>query len=161
MANTKHQFEEAASTQSLAEGLEEYFKANPGVKRDSQLLSEDAKKFFTGHDTVHVVYGCGISMPDEAIVKIASLFGTTEGLAVLRGYVHHEVIDIYRNLPLASTVAALFLSPYLVTRTIVRCLRQAKRWPWLQHEKYLHVPLFVIRQEFGIKVAHARRTGAA
>jgi hypothetical protein len=161
MARAKHQFEDPGSKQTLADGLEEYFASNPGLKRDSQLMSEAAKQFFKGHDTVHVVYGCGTSMPDEAIVKIVSLFGTTEGFAVLRGYVHHETFDIYRKLPLPGTMAAILLSPFLLMRSIIRCMRQPKRWPWLEHQEYMNAPLYRIREEFQILVAHAKQNGAA
>ena len=161
MGKSRHQFEDPGSKQTLSDGLAEYFASNPDLKRDSQLIAEVANQFFKGHDTVHVVYGCGTSMPDEAIVKIVSLFGTTEGFAVLRGYVHHETLDIYRNLPFVSILAAIFLSPFLLIRALLICLRQTKRWPWLEHQKYMNAPLCRIREEFGIKIAHAKQNRAA
>jgi len=105
---------------------------------------------------VHVVYGCGTSMPDEAIVKLASFFGTTGGRRVMRGYMHHESLDIYRRLPIASTAAALLAAPYLIGRTIWRCKRQPRPWPWDGHDEYMKTPLVEIRRIFGIQVAHAR-----
>jgi hypothetical protein len=104
MFRVRHQFETAQSNQTLAEGLAEYFAANPTLKRESDLLSPEAKQFFLSHDIVHVLYGCGTSMPDEAIVKLSSLFGTTGGVAVLRGYTNHETLDIYTKLPLESVM---------------------------------------------------------
>jgi hypothetical protein len=92
-------------------------------------------------------------MPDEAIVKLASLFGTTGGRLVLRGYTHHEALPIYRHLPIGSTVAALLAAPYLILRTVWRCKRQKRRWPWKGYEPYLKLPLAQIRADFGIKVA--------
>ncbi|MDZ7937575.1 MAG: hypothetical protein U5M53_04570 [Rhodoferax sp.] len=148
-----HHFESPGSAQTLAEGLAEYFAAHPTLKRDADLVSVDAQQFFRSHDVVHVVYGCGTSMPDEAIVKLASLCGTTGGWRVLRGYVHHETLDIYRQLPVASTLAALLASPYLIARTVWRCWRQPKRWPWTGYEPWLQVPLQRLRAEFGIRVA--------
>jgi len=129
----RHQFELPDSTQTLAEGLAEYFAANPMLKRDADLLSAQARQFFRSHDTVHVVYGCGTSMPDEAVVKLASLCGTTGGL---------------------GTLLALLAAPYLIARTLWRCLRQRRRWPWEGHDELMHVPLREIRARFGIKVAH-------
>ncbi len=95
-------------------------------------------------------------MPDEAIVKLASLFGSNGGLTILRGYTHFETLDIYRKLPLGSTLLALVLAPYLIIRTLFRCSRQSRRWPWLGFERYMAVPLSEIRSEYNIKVAHAR-----
>ena len=152
-----HRFESATSTQTLAEGLAEYYSANPQLKRDADLLSAEARSFFRCHDTVHVVYGCGSAMPDEAIVKLASLCGTTAGLHALRGYTHHETLDIYRKLPLRSTLWALLISPVLIVRTAWRCACQSKRWPWEGHDHLLNVPLREVRSQFGIRVAHARR----
>lgn len=82
MPSDSHEFESPNTTQSLAEGLAEYFAANPLLKRDEHLISPEARQFFRSHDAVHVVYGCGTSMPDEAIVKLASIFGTTGRLSV-------------------------------------------------------------------------------
>jgi hypothetical protein len=155
MSRVRHRFEAAQSDQTLADGLAEYFTANPSLKRDDHLLSPEARQFFRSHDVVHVLYGCGTSMPDEAIVKLSSLLGTTGGLPVLRGYTHHETLDIYTKLPVASTALALLLSPYLITRTVWRCTQQKKRWPWVENGQYFNTPLRELRAQFGIKVAHA------
>lgn len=155
MGRVRHLFESPHSTQTLAEGLAEYFEANPFLKRDNDLLSPEAKQFFHSHDTVHVLYGCGTTMPDEAVVKLSSLLGTTGGLAVLRGYTNHETLDIYTKLPLGSTILALLSAPYLILRTLWRCSRQTQRWPWVEHQHFMNVPLNELRSQFGIKVAHA------
>jgi len=158
--NTFHRFESPGSTQTLAQGLAEYFETHPDLKREEHLVSAEARQFFRSHDIVHVVYGCGTSMPDEAVVKLASLFGTTGGLQVLRGYTHHETLDIYRSLPLWSTVVALLTSPYVLVRTIWRCSRQHRRWPWVDNEKYMSVSLAELRSMFGIRVAHQGRAAS-
>jgi hypothetical protein len=155
VVKVRHRFESQNSTQTLAAGLAEYFEANPFLKRDDDLLSPEAKQFFRSHDTVHVLYGCGTTMPEEAVVKLSSLLGTTGGLAVLRGYTNHETLDIYTKLPFGSTVFALLVSPYLILRTLWRCNRQTQRWPWVEHQHFLNVPLSELRSKFRIKVAHA------
>lgn len=155
MAIVRHQFESPDTTQTLAEGLAEYFASNPMLKRDADL-SPEARRFFQSHDAVHVVYGCGTTMLDEAIVKLASIVGTTGGLCVLRGYLHHESLDIYRTLPIAGTLLALLASPYLVVRTVWRCLGQSQRWPWEQYDGFLDVSLRELRLQFRIQVAHGR-----
>ena len=156
MTPARHQFESPDTTQTLAEGLAEYFAFNPMLKRDSNLLSPEARQFFRSHDVVHVVYGCGTTMPDEAIVKLVSIFGTTGGLKVLRGYLHHETLDIYRKLPVSGTLVALAASPFLIVRTVWRCARQSDRWPWVQFDEYLDISLREVRARFRIKVAHER-----
>jgi len=156
MTGARHRFESSNTTQTLAEGLAEYLAAHPMLKRDSDLLSIEARQFFRSHDVVHVVYGCGTTMLDEAIVKLASLFGTTGGFSVLRGYVHHETLDIYRKLPLAGTLIAVATAPFLIARTLWRCAGQSRRWPWASYDNYLCVSLRDVRSEFRIKVAHGR-----
>jgi hypothetical protein len=155
-----HRFESAASAQTLAEGLAEYYAANPRLKRGTSL-SPEAQQFFSCHDVAHVLYGCSTSIPDEAIVKLASIFGTTGGLSVLQGYRLHESLDIYRKLPLWNTALALLLSPYLIVRTVWRCKRQNEPWPWQQHEHLVKVPLRELRARFGIRVAHGHTVSAA
>jgi hypothetical protein len=156
--SASHRFKRPASTQTLAEGLAEYFAAHPDLKREAHLVSAEARQFFRSHDIVHVLYGCGTSMPDEAIVKLASLFDTTGGLQVLRGYTHHETLDIYRRLPFSSTLLALLMAPFLLARTIWRCSRQARRWPWADNERYMDRSLAELRSDFGIRVAHGERS---
>ena len=142
--------------QTLSEGLAEYLAANPSLKRQESLISPEARQFFRSHDLVHVLYGCGTSMPDEAVVKLSSLFGTTGGMQVLRGYTNFETLDIYAKLPPGSTVLALITSPYLIALTLWRCARQNQRWPWVENEQYLDMPRTELRSKFGIRVAHAR-----
>lgn len=154
------QFQSPESTQTLAEALAEYYALHPELKR-GDALSPDAKAFFQSHDVVHVIYGCGTSMPDEAVVKLASLFGTSGGFSILRGYRLHESLDIYRRLPLGSTLVALLASPYIVVRTLWRCARQHARWPWSDHAQYMQTPLRELRARFRIAVAHGPKSRAA
>lgn len=155
MAASRHHFESALSTQTLAQGLAEYFVANPALKRHDSLISPEARQFFHSHDTVHVLYGCGTTMPDEAVVKLCSLFGTTGGARVLRGYANFEALDIYTKLPWGSTLLALVVSPYLIVRTLWRCAMQTQRWPWVENQHYMDTPLVELRAKFRIRVAHA------
>ncbi|OGB26671.1 MAG: hypothetical protein A3I66_03780 [Burkholderiales bacterium RIFCSPLOWO2_02_FULL_57_36] len=124
-------------------------------------MSAAAQKFFRCHDAVHVVYGCGNTLNDEAIVKISSFFGTTGGFKVLRGYQLHESLQIYKKLRPGEVLVAIFYSIFLIPRTLLRCARQRKQWPWNNFEEYLQLPLHEIREEFGILVAHveANETG--
>ena len=156
MAEPRHNFESALSAQTLSQGLAEYFAANPALKRQDSLLSPEARQFFRSHDIVHVLYGCGTTMPDEAVVKLSSLFGTTGGKQILRGYTNHETLDIYTKLPLGSTVLALVMAPYLIVRTLWRCTKQSQRWPWVENQQYMHTPLVELRSQYRIKVAHDR-----
>jgi hypothetical protein len=146
-------FEQQDCAQTLAEALGDYYLANPGLIRGPSL-SQQARRFFRCHDVAHVVFGCGTALDDEAAVKIASIFGTTGGLRVLRGYRLHESMEIYKRIPLGSALASIARSVVVVPRTLLRCLRQRSRWPWSDFDPYLGMPLCEIRERFGITVAH-------
>lgn len=154
-----HAFEHQDSLQTLAEGVAEYYRSNPELAQ-GRGMSPAAQEFFRCHDAVHVVYGCGNALNDEAIVKMASLFGTTGGLDILRGYRLHESLEIYKKLRVIDVLLSMVQSIFfLIPRTLVRCARQHSRWPWNNFEKHLHVPLRDLRQEFGIRVAHCAVAG--
>jgi len=147
-----HTFEHQETSQTLAQGLAEYYSRNPGLVRGAQL-SPDAQEFFRCHDAAHVVFGCGTSLPDEAAVKLSSLFGTSAGFSVLRGYRLHESIDIYRRLRLRDILRTIVIAIVVVPRTVFRCLRQTRRWPWADFAVHLDKPLGELRAEHGIRVA--------
>lgn len=148
-----HAFEHQNSEQTLAEGVAEYFRLNPGLTQ-GRGTSPAAQEFFRCHDAVHVVYGCGSSLHHEAIVKLSSIFGTTGGFSVLKGYQLHESRQIYKELSVGEVLFTVLQSAFFIPRTIIRCIRQPKQWPWSNFHEYLHVPLQEIRREFGIRVAH-------
>jgi hypothetical protein len=52
------------STQTLRQGLEEYYALNPNVT-DPRELPADFAKILLAHDVAHVVYGCDTDMYDE------------------------------------------------------------------------------------------------
>jgi ubiquinone biosynthesis protein Coq4 len=146
-------FQYQGSGQTLAQGIEEYSAVHPGLVRGS-AMSAQAQHFFRCHDVVHVVYGCSTGLDDEAVVKVASIFGTTAGFRVLEGYRLREALDIYQQLRIREVLPSIARSVVVVPRTVVRCLRQRARWPWSNFEEHLDTPLAELRRNFGIKVAH-------
>ena len=148
-----HSFELQNSTQTLEEGLAEYYAKNPGLVK-GRANTDEATEFFRCHDAVHVVFGCGNSLTDEAIVKISSIFGTTGGFRILQGYALHESREIYRALRVVEILKTALNSFVVVSLTIIRCRRMPRRWPWRDFDRYLGVPLKNIREEFGVRVPH-------
>lgn len=152
-----HAFELQQSTQTLAEGISEYYQLNPGLVVGRQT-SVEAREFFRCHDAAHVVFGCGTALSDEAIVKISSIFGTSGGFKVLHGYQLHESQQIYWKLGSIEILSTALQAFILAPRTVFRCVRQKRRWPWNDFDRYLNVSLDDIRQEFGIRVARCEQT---
>lgn len=146
-----HSFESPDARITLAEGLQQYYAQNPGLKR-GEALPQAAREFFRCHDAAHVVFGCGASLADEAVVKLSSVFGTTAGLGVLKGYALYDSLDIYRRLPLGEVLTVIAAAPLLAARTILRRQRQRRRWPWSDFAALLDRPLDELRRDFGIIV---------
>ncbi|MEM7082648.1 MAG: hypothetical protein AAF465_07935 [Pseudomonadota bacterium] len=144
-------YQNQCSALTLAEGLKEFESAFQavGVPRDA---GEVARQFFRYHDIVHVVFGAGVSLEDELVVKMVSLMGTTEGWRVLKGYRSDEAKSLYSVLPASQVVRAVLCSVPLTLSAAWRCWRMKQKWPWRDHEVYLTMSLDVIRRQFGIRV---------
>lgn len=148
-----HAYQQQDSQQTLAQAVQEYHAAHPGLS-PARLMSAEGERFFRCHDAVHVVFGCGIDLDDEGVVKIASMLGTTVGLGAFKGYVLHETLNIYKQLRVLDVLRAMARATFIVPRTILHCVTQHRRWPWSEHQQFLDVSLRDIRQQFGIKVVH-------
>jgi hypothetical protein len=147
------------ATLTLQEGLAEYYGARDDLVT-GRGASTDAQAFFRCHDVAHVVFGCGTTLRQEALVKIWSFFGTTEGFGLLRAYRLPESQEIYRTLGFMDIAGTMGFSLVYVPIVLGRCLRMRRRWPWSDFEAYLSVPLVETRREFGIQVVEVRPRAA-
>lgn len=141
------------SPQTLSEGMAEYFAANK-QHVSTRVLTPEAKEFFRCHDASHVVFGCDISLNDELVVKISSIFGTTVGWSVMKGYRLAESKEVYEDIQLVDIVRTTVSSFYLIPKTIWRCSLVNERWYWDNFDEFLVMPLGEVREKFGIEVAH-------
>jgi hypothetical protein len=147
------EYQSQMSRQTLREGIAEYFSGYEAYLT-SRTLSVEAKEFFRCHDVVHVVFGCGLSLDHEAVVKICSLFGTTGGMSVLKGYRLPESKEIYGDIGIFDILETAAKSLFLVPKTIWRCSRMRERWSWSDFDGHLDCSLRDIREQFGIRVVH-------
>lgn len=69
--SNKPRYVDKASTQTLQEGLTEYYALNPHVT-DPTTQPSGFGKILYAHDVGHVIYGCDTGMHDE--LKILPLF---------------------------------------------------------------------------------------
>jgi hypothetical protein len=134
---------------TLAGGLREYYASRDGLV-SGRGISDDAREFFRCHDAAHVVFGCTTTLHDEAVIKMWSFFGSTEGFGLLRGYRLAESQDIYEQLPWKEVARTMIESAAIVPRVVWRCRRMHKRWPWSEFEKHLDARLVELRREYGI-----------
>ncbi len=138
------------SSSTLAEGLDEYYASRDDLVR-GRGLSPAAREFFRCHDVAHVVFGCDTTLPHEAVVKIWSFFGTTEGVKLWRAYRLPESQEIYEQIAWRDVATTSLRAVVLVPLVLWRCARMRKRWPWADFDGHLARRLSEIRREFGIE----------
>jgi hypothetical protein len=118
-------------------------------------MSDESRVWFRSHDVVHVVFGCGITLADEAMVKLWSVFGTTGGFGILAGYRFEESKAIYESIPWSATPGVALRFAGLLPRVLTQCARVTRRWPWDDFEAHLRTPLSDLRRGHGIHLVHA------
>jgi hypothetical protein len=140
------------SSQSLREGIAEYYALNPGLLDPAQLPPE-VSELFRQHDAGHVVFGCDTSLRGEALIDTWTVVGTTAGLrGYLRYFEHPQVNQIFSDVGYWRIAIESTRSLSDMLRALVRSRRLRARWPWDGYERYLDERLDEIRKEFNIDV---------
>lgn len=146
------------STQTLREGLEEYYTVNADFTHPS-TQPEDFAKILLAHDASHVIYGCDTDMYDE--LKILPLTFLTSDFK-FRDYLRErknpavdvmyaDLIERHGTLWLYSSI--LFELPRLLPELISMWQKTRNRQlevPFLNFEPLLERSLLEIRQEFDL-----------
>ena len=144
------------STQTLREGLKEYYTVNSDLTHPS-TQREDFAKILSAHDASHVIYGCDTDMYDE--LKILPLGFWTSDFK-FRDYLRERknpAVDVmYADLiKRRGTIwlyrSILFTVPQLLPELVVMWFKTRKRQrfvPFLNFEPLLDCSLLEIRQEF-------------
>ncbi len=143
---------EEGSTQSLREGIAEYYAHNSALL-DPSRLPGDAAELFRQHDAGHVIFGCDTSLRGETLIDTWTVFATTAGL---RGYLKYfkypQVNQIFAETGYWRIVLEFVRCLRDVLRVLVRSRRISAKWPWQHYRRYLDRPLSDIRREFNIRV---------
>jgi hypothetical protein len=147
-----------ASTQTLREGLTEYYTLNPHVTLPDTQPSEFAK-ILMAHDIGHVIYACDTGMYDE--LKILPLFWWTSE-CTFQTYLkmkNSPAVDVmYADMIKEKGELWLYVSVLKVLPTLIPALipiwfktrKLQKRLPFLEFEPMLDRSLLDIRQEFDL-----------
>jgi hypothetical protein len=151
-------YTQKSSTQTLREGLAEYYALNPHVTPPETQPPEFAK-ILAAHDVGHVIYGCDTGMYDE--LKILPLFWWTSECTFQR---FREM----RNTPAVDVMyddmirekgalwlygAILKVLPPLIPELIsiwFQTRNRDRRLPFLDFHPLLDRSLLEIRQEFAL-----------
>lgn len=150
------------STQTLKQGLEEYYEINPSITDPRELPPEFAQ-ILLAHDISHVVLGCDTNMYDE--IKLLPLSFWTSDYKI-GDYIHtrkdpkiRPAIDVmYDDLIKQHGVlwlysSILFVLPRLLPEVIsiwFKTRGTRKYYPFLNYESLLDRYLLEIRQDFDL-----------
>lgn len=148
------------STQTLREGLAEYYALNPHITPPDTQPPEFAK-ILLAHDVGHVIYGCDTGMYDE--LKILPLFWWTsectfERFREMRKRNKQAIDVMYNDMIKEKGVLWLYgaifkVLPPLIPELIAIWFKtrdRKKRVPFLEFEPLLDRSLLDIRQEFDL-----------
>lgn len=152
------QYMDKASTQTLREGLAEYYALNPHVT-PPETQPSDFAKILLAHDVGHVIYGCDTGMFDE--LKILPLFWWTSECTFgtyLRMRNSPAVDVMYTDMIKEKSTLWLYSEVLKVTPKLIPTLIQlwlktrqwSKRLPFLEFEPLLDRKLIDIRQTFNL-----------
>lgn len=142
------------STQTLAEGLAEYYLINrSNIARPSDLPPESAA-LFRSHDMCHVIFGLDTTLADEAMADIRTLLSCDVGA---RHYVTYLAKDaqaqaILKQVGFFAFVWGTVIAVPRIVRAWTAARKMTKRWPWLPPEEFQQRTLADLRREFGIRV---------
>jgi hypothetical protein len=156
--NQQPHYKHKKSTQTLREGLKEYYALNPHVTGPETQPPEFAK-ILLAHDVGHVIYGCDTGMYDE--LKILPLFWWTSE-CTFQTYLKMKntpAVDVmYDDMIREKGVlwlygAVLRVLPRLIPELIsiwFKTRKRQNRVPFLEFEPLLDRSLLDIRQEFSL-----------
>ncbi len=150
------------STQTLREGLEEYYTLNPSVT-DPRGLPPEFARILLAHDISHITFGCDTGMYDELkllpLVWWTSDYKFQDHLRTLQDpkispairLMYDDLIRQHGAVWLYSSI--LLVLPRLLPELIRIWLKTWKRrclMPFLHFEPLLERSLTEIRQEFDL-----------
>ncbi len=152
------QYTRKNSTQTLREGLQEYYALNPHLTPPNQQPEEFAR-ILLAHDVGHVIYGCDTSMFDE--LKILPLFWWTSECTFKKFLKMRNTpaVDVmYDDMIKEKGVFWLYVEvPRVILPLIpevisiwLKTRNHRKLLPFLDFDPLLERSLMEIRQEFDI-----------
>jgi hypothetical protein len=140
------------STQTLADGLEEYYAANAGKVVRPRDLPPESVALFRSHDICHVVFGLNTTLDDEALADVRTLLSCDVGVRRYATYLatDKQAQTLFKELGYLTSAWVTLLAVPRICRATIEAFRMKKRWPWTPPESFQERPLAELRQEYGI-----------
>lgn len=141
------------SQQTLAEGLEEYYRTNVGVVSRPASLPPDSAALFRSHDLCHVIFGLDTTLGDETMADTRTLISSDVGWKKYLSYANDPLAQaVFKALGVWRTVLITLRTAPRIVRAIGERRRMSKKWPWVPPDSFLRRTLSDLRREFGIRI---------
>jgi hypothetical protein len=142
------------STQTLAEGLAEYYALNEGRLALPQDLPAGSAALFRCHDICHVIFGLDTTLADEAMADTRTLLSCDVGWARYADYLGSDpqAQAIFRQVGYLTAIVATIRTSPRIGRAVWEAWRMPKRWPWDPPALFMGRRLADLRAEFGIRL---------
>jgi hypothetical protein len=142
------------TTLTLAEGLEEYYRANAGAVLRPDDLPDESRRLFKSHDICHVIFGLDTTLADETMADMRTLLSCDVGLRRYARYLatNQDVKAVFAELGYGRAVLASILAIPRVLRALRENSRMTRKWPWEPPASFFDRTLSDLRAEYGIRV---------
>jgi hypothetical protein len=142
------------SSQTLAQGLAEYYARNGGRVMPPSSLPAESAALFRSHDICHVIFGLDTTLSDEAMADTRTLLSCDVGWSRYAKYLASdpEAKAVFKQTGYFTVVLATIKTAPRLLRAVVEQWRMPKRWPWVPPEAYQSRTLADLRREYGIRV---------
>jgi|SRR5215472_9541107 len=147
-------YQSQRSTQTLAEGLAEYYARNRGRVTPPADLPPESVALFRSHDICHVIFGLDTTLGDETMADARTMLSSDVGWARYAAYLASDPAAkaLFKELGYAAAIWTTLATTPRILRAVVEAFRMKKRWPWTPPEAHLARPLADLRAEYGIRV---------
>jgi hypothetical protein len=142
------------SVQTLAEGLEEYYRANAGKVPRPRDLPPESVALFRNHDMCHVIFGLGTTLDDEALVDTRTMLSCDVGIDRYMRYLStdKQAKALFNKIGYLRSIWATVVATPRMCLALIELWHRKKRWPWEPPESYQGRTLSELRNEHGIRV---------
>lgn len=148
-------FQQPDSLLTLREGLEEYYRVNPGFTGTDDFLGQ-SRQTVIDHDVCHVVFGVGTSSKEELMIETITAFGCQVPIKKIPEITQPKFfVAIIKHFGLFRLIRRFVLTTPKIAETLFMVKRMKKRWPHFSYAEYMDMPLKDIREEFGINIVKA------
>ncbi len=142
------------STQTLAQGLAEYYARNAGRVLSPDALTPESAALFRSHDMCHVIFGLDTTLPDEAMADTRTMLSCDVGLRRYAKYMTNnpDAKAIFREIGYGKVAWETIRTIPRMLRAVREAFRLKQRWPWIPPDSYQSRTLADLRCEYGIRV---------